>query len=276
MKISRGWKIAGYVILGLYLFWAVAPFYWMAVISLKTNKEIYTAVPTLWPTQVVFDHYRDIILRYNFLLHLRNSLIVATTTTVTAFVVGTMGAYALTRLHFWGRRPAGLALILSYLVPSSVLFIPLFSLLNSMELVNTLPGLILADLTLVVPFCSWLLVGYFRTIPIELEEAARVDGASRVGVLIRIVLPLSVPALSVVSLFSFTLSWNEFLYAVVFSYTAPVMPLTAALSGMQARDIFYWGAMMAMSFLMAIPPVLIYVAAQRWIIGGLVIGGVKG
>jgi ABC-type glycerol-3-phosphate transport system permease component len=276
VKVSRGWKITGIVILLLYLVWTIGPFYWMVITSFKTNQEIYATQPTLWPNQFVFDHYRDIIIRFNFFLHLRNSIIVAVVTTLIAFVAGTIAAYALTRLNFFGKRPTGLALILSYLVPSSVLFIPLFALLNLIKLVNTLPGLIAADLTLTVPFCTWLLIGYFRTIPSELEDAARVDGCSRVGALIRIVLPLSAPALSVIALFSFTLAWNEFLYAIVLSHSITVMPLTAALSGMQAQDVFFWGLMMAMSVLMAIPPVLIYIAAQRWIIGGLVIGGVKG
>lgn len=276
MKIGRGWKLVGFIVLVVYLIWTIGPFYWMAITSFKSNKEIYSSEPTLWPRELVLDHYRDIVVRFNFFTHLRNSFIIAGTTTAAAFVIGTMAAYALTHLQFFGKRPAGLALVLSYLVPSVVLFVPLFSMLNSLELINTLRGLIVADLTLTVPFCTWLLVGYFRTVPKELEEAALVDGCTRIGALLRIILPLSAPALAVVALFSFTLAWNEFLYAVVFSHSVAVMPLTAALSGMQAQDIFFWGMMMAMSFLMAIPPVTLYIIAQRWIIGGLVIGGVKG
>jgi multiple sugar transport system permease protein len=276
MRASRSWKVVGLIILAVYLFWTIAPFYWMIITSLKSNQEIYTIPPTFFPNKVVLDHYRDIFVRFQFLLHLRNSLIVSVSTTSIAFIIGTLGAYAITRLQFSGRSVVGVALTLGYLVPSSILFIPLFTQLNSLKLTNTLTGLILADLTLTVPFCTWLLIGYFRTIPIELEEAALVDGSTRLGALLRIIIPLSAPAIAVTALFAFTLSWNEFLYAVVISQSPNVMPLTATLSSMQAQDIFFWGLMMAMSTLMAIPPTVLYWLSQRWIIGGLVIGGVKG
>jgi multiple sugar transport system permease protein len=276
MKIGNGWKILSYVLLVALLIWTLFPFYWMAVTSFKPNKEMYTAEPTLWPSQFILDHYHDAFTRRDFPILLRNSCIIATVTTGASLAFGALAAYALTRLRFRGRRSAGLFLILSYLVPTSVIFIPLFALLRSIGLTNTLQGLILADLTLTVPFCTWLCVGYFQTVPAELEEAALVDGCTRVSALLRIVLPLSAPAIAVVALFSFTLSWNEFLYAVVFSQSTQAMPLTAGLANMRAQDIFFWGQMMAMSLMMAIPPVALYFVAQRWIIGGLVVGGVKG
>lgn len=276
MRIGIGWKVLSYIILALLLIWTLSPFYWMAITSFKPNKEMYTAEPTLWPTQFVLDHYREIFVSKGFPLLLRNSSIIAAVTTSASIVFGTLAAYALTRLSFRGRRVAGLGLILSYLVPTSVLFIPLFALLHTIGLNNTLQGLILADLTLTIPFCTWLLVGYFQSIPRELEEAALVDGCTRVSALLRIVLPLSAPAVAVVALFSFTLAWNEFLYAVVFTHSRETMPLTAGLANMRAEDIFFWGQMMAMSLMMALPPVILYFVAQRWIIGGLVVGGVKG
>jgi multiple sugar transport system permease protein len=276
MKTNVGWKIVGVVVLALLLVWTLVPFYWMAITSFKPNKEMYTAEPTLWPTRFVLDHYYDIFVRKGFPLFLRNSAIITTVTTVASLAFGGLAAYALTRLNFLGRRMAGVGLIISYVVPASVIFIPLYNLLRSIGLVDTLLGLILADLTLTIPFCTWLLVGYFKTIPKELEEAALMDGCGRVGTLLRIIIPLSAPAVAVVALFSFTLAWNEFLYAVVFSGSKEVMPLTAGLASLRGEDILFWGDIMAMSLLMAIPPVALYLIAQRWVIGGLVIGGVKG
>ena len=276
MRTSTGWKVVSYIILALLLIWTIFPFYWMAITSLKPNKEMYTAEPTLWPTQFVLDHYRELFTSKGFPILLRNSSVIAAVTTGTSIVFGALAAYALTRLRFRGRRAAALGLILSYLVPTSVLFIPLFALLHAIGLNNTLRGLILADLTLTIPFCTWLFVGYFRTVPQELEEAALVDGCTPIGALLRVVLPLSAPAVAVVALFSFTLAWNEFLYAVVFTHSRETMPLTAGLANMRAEDIFFWGQMMGMSLLMSFPPVLLYFVAQRWIVGGLVVGAVKG
>ena len=276
MKVRGGWRAAAYVIQALYLVWTIVPFYWMAVSSVKPNREMYTPTPTLWPTRVTWEHYRAVFVDKAFFLHLRNSSIISLTTTLISFVVGAGAAYALARLQFVGRRVFAVSLVLSYLVPNSVLFIPVFALLDSMGLTDTLQGLILANLTMTVPFCAWLLLGYFQTVPRELEDAALVDGCSRVQAFLRVIIPLSLPALAVVALWSFTLAWNEFLYAVTISHSDSSMPLTAALGDMQAEDVFFWGKMMAMSLLMAIPPVAIYFIGQRWVIGGLVMGGLKG
>jgi multiple sugar transport system permease protein len=276
MKRHLRWQIAAYISLALLLLWTLFPYYWMAITAFKTPAEIYSPTPTLLPVQWVLDNFTLLFERFRFPLLLRNSTFIATVTTVASIIFGALAAYALTRLHFRGRRLAAVSIIITYLVPPTVLFIPLFSLLKMLSMTNTLQGLIAADLTLTIPFCTWLTVGYFQSLPRELEEAALVDGCSRVETLFRIVMPLAAPAIAVVALFSFTLSWNEFLYAIVFAQSPEVMPLTAGLANMQAQDVTFWGQMMAMSLLTSIPPVVIYFAAQRWITSGLVVGAVKG
>ena len=167
-------------------------------------------------------------------------------------------------------------LVFTYLVPPSLLFIPLFAVMSTLRLIDTHEGLILAYLGFTVPFASWLLMGYFRSVPLELEEAALVDGCSRLGTLVRIILPMSLPALAVVAFFSFTQAWNEFLYATVFVNSVEVRTITTGLSLFIIEDVFFWGPMMGASVLSAIPPVAIYLVFQRWVVKGLTLGAVKG
>jgi multiple sugar transport system permease protein len=256
--------------------WTAFPFYWMLVTSVKENGEIYGPVARLIPSTFTLVHWRELFYKTPFVIYFRNSLIIATVTAVLSMAIGALAAYAITRLTFRGRTIAARSLVYSYLVPPALLFIPLFQLFGDLHLLNTLQGLILADLTFTVPFCTWLLVGYFKTVAVDMEEAALVDGCTRLTVLLRITLPLSAPALVVVALFSFTMSWNEFLYAVVFNTNSNVRPVTAGLTGMVTEDVFFWGRMMAAAALGSVPPILLYTAAQRWIVQGLTLGGVKG
>lgn len=256
--------------------WTIFPFYWMLVTSIKENREIYSPVAKLIPSTFTLQHWRELFTKTAFPINFRNSIIIACVTALLSLAIGSLAAYAIARLHFRGRALAARSMIYSYLVPPTVLFIPLFQLLRAFHLVNSLEGLVLAHLTFTVPFCTWLLVGYFKTVPVELEEAALVDGCNRLTTLFRITLPLSAPALVVVALFSFTLSWNEFLYAIVFNTNRNVQPVTAGLTGMAAEDVYFWGRMMAASAAGSVPPVILYTVAQRWIVRGLTLGGVKG
>jgi multiple sugar transport system permease protein len=166
--------------------------------------------------------------------------------------------------------------VFTYLVPQSLLFIPLFQVVASVGLSDTVGALILVYPTITLPFCTWLLMSYFKSIPLELEEAALIDGCNRLGVLLRIVLPLSTPAIVVVCLFSFTQAWNEFLYALVITNSLATRTVTVGLTQMLGEDVFYWGQMMAGALITALPPVLMYTLAQRLVIKGLIVGGVKG
>jgi multiple sugar transport system permease protein len=273
---NRGWLLLGYAIIVVMALWAVTPFYWMLLTSFKSEGEILTPSANLLPKSFTVTHYTKTFFATGFPNFLKNSLIVGTATTLLSVVVGAMAGYAISRLRFRGRDVVARALVYSYLVPASILFIPLFALMVSLGLTNSLLGLALTYLTFTVPFCTWMLIGYFRTVPIELEEAALVDGATKWTVLWRIIVPLSAPAMVVVAVFSFTLSWNEFLYALVLVQSKDAMTAPVGLTSFQIADQTFWGAMMAASTIMSLPPLLLYLVSQRWVIAGWTMGSVKG
>ena len=258
------------------LVWTLVPFYWMIATSLKKDKEIYGFEATLIPRHPTLDAYRLLFAKTPFVKYVRNSTIIAVATTGASLVLGCLGAYALVRLKFRGRGTIARGLVFTYLVPPSLLFIPLFAVMSTFRLVDTHHGLVLAYLGFTVPFCTWLLMGYFRSVPLELEEAALVDGCSRMGTLVRIILPMSLPALAVVAFFSFTQAWGEFLYAQVFVSSNEVRTVTAGISNFIVEDVFFWGPMMGSAVLSALPPVILYLIFQRWVVKGLTLGGVKG
>ncbi len=259
----------------LLLGWSLAPIYWIAATSLKPEREVYAFPPSLLPRAPTLAHYATILEHSPFPLFLRNSAAVGLAATLVSVAVAALAAYAVARLRFTGRRAVARLIVTAYLLPPSLLFIPLFIVLQRLDLIDSLPGLVLAYLTFTVPFCSWMLIGYFGTIPIDLDEAARIDGASRVQVLVRILLPLALPGVSVVALFAFTQAWNEFLYALVFVYGAGTRTLTAGLAGLMMGDVFIWGQLMAASMIAILPLLLIYLAAQRFLVEGLTGGSVK-
>jgi multiple sugar transport system permease protein len=252
------------------------PFYWMIVTSLKKDKEIYGFEATLYPHRPTLAAYGRLFRTTPFVKYVRNSTIIAVGNTLLSLVLGCLGAYALARLRFPGRALIARGLVVTYLVPPALLFIPLFSVMSILRLIDTHQGLILTYLSFSVPFSTWLLMGYFRSVPLELEEAALVDGCSRLGSLIRVILPMSLPALAVVTFFAFTQSWNEFLYANVFVNSVEVRTITTGLSLFVVEDVFFWGPMMGASFLSTLPPLIMYLIFQRWVVKGLTLGAVKG
>lgn len=275
-RTRRLLKWTGNALLALLLVWTIVPFYWMVATSLKKDKEIYGFEATLIPRQPTFDAYRRLFAQTPFMRYVLNSTIVAVSTTLASLVLGCLAAYALARLRFRGRALIARGLIFTYLVPPSLLFIPLFAVMSTLALTDTRQGLVLAYLGFTVPFCTWLLLGYFRSVPLELEEAALVDGCSRLGALARVILPMSLPALAVVAFFSFTQAWNEFLYANVFVNSPDARTITTGLTLFIVEDVFFWGPMMAAACLATIPPVVVYLVFQRWVVKGLTLGAVKG
>jgi multiple sugar transport system permease protein len=269
-------RAAGGVVLVILIVWTLAPLYWMITTSLKEPGEIYGQNITLWPRNITFDNYRILFEETNFLIYFRNSVTVASITTVLSLVFAALGAYALTRLEFPGRRFFARGLVYTYLMPDSLLFIPLLIIVLWIGLANSLQGLVFAYLGFTVPFCTWLLMGYFMSIPMELEESAMIDGCSRLQVLFYIVLPLTLPALAVVAFFSFTLSWNEFIYASVLVSDVDVRTIPTGIPNFIVEDVFFWGPMMASTLISAIPPLVVYFFAQRFLITGLTLGAVKG
>jgi multiple sugar transport system permease protein len=202
-------------------------------------------------------------------------LIVGIATTLIAVGFGAMAGYALTRLRFFGRSGLARVVVFTYLAPATILFIPLYAMMNSAGLRDSLSGLVLAHLTFSVPFATWILMGYFRTVPIELEEAALVDGAGRFTLLWRIVLPLAAPAVVVCAVFAFTASWRELIYALVLVQARDKMTLPIGLTSYVVGDNFFWGQMMAAATLMSLPPLILYLFGQRWVIQGWTAGAVK-
>jgi multiple sugar transport system permease protein len=269
-------KGIGNVVLALMFLWTAIPFYWMFVTSLKHDKEIYGYEATLIPEKPTVANYITIIKDSPYLLFLRNSTVVAVSSTLLSIIIASLGGYAIARLNFPGRALLARLLVCTYLVPGSLLFIPLFAIMSMLHLLDSLSGLTIAYLGADVPFCTWLLMGYFRSVPVELEEAALVDGCNRVTALIRVVLPVCLPALVVVTFFSFTRSWNEFLYAYVFTSTNKARTITTGLVNFMSADVFYWGPLMASTVISALPPVIMFLLLQRWVVKGLTLGAVKG
>ena len=273
---NHGWYVLAYILLALLSIWTIFPFYWQLATSLRRDVDLYAAHLALIPTSLTLDHYARVLGPSSpFTGQFLNSAIVGIAVTAIAVAIGALAAYALSRLRFFGRGAFARILVYAYLAPGTMLFIPLFVMMNNLGLRDSLVGLVLAHLTFSVPFAAWLLMGYFRSIPVELEEAAMVDGASRLQALLRIVLPLSGPALVVVAVFAFTLSWNEFLYAFVLIQSPARMTAPVGLFNYLNGDTTYWGQMMAAATIMSAPPLLLYFFGQRWVISGWTAGAVK-
>jgi multiple sugar transport system permease protein len=261
--------------LAFFLIWTLIPVYWIFATSIKPDLLIYRQ-PSIIPTQFTLDHYVKTLTATPFLIYMKNSFLVAGSVTVIAMFCGTLSAYAITRLQFRGRTWIARAIIVTYLVPAALLFIPMFQVVQQLGLMDNTFGLIVTYLTFTVPFATWMVTSYFKGIPMELEEAALVDGCTRLQALGRVIFPILLPAMAVVALFSFTNSWNEFLYALVFINRDSQKTLTIGLLGLVRGDTFPWGPMMASSLMGALPPIIVYVISQRWVVGGLAAGSVKG
>jgi multiple sugar transport system permease protein len=266
-----------YLPLAVFLVVLLFPFYWMLITSIKPNRELYNAkIMPLIVYQPTLKHYIDLLTETNFLTWTYNTMLVAVITTAISLVLGTMIAYPLARMRFPGSAVIAIGVAATYLVPQPLLFIPMADIINRLDLGNTLTAVMLTYPTLLIPFCAWLLMGYFKSVPRELEEAARIDGASRFQAMTRVVLPLCTPGLLSAGIFAFTLAQNEFLYALIFLAksevrTVPVGAITELIRG----DVFYWGQLMAAALLGSVPVALIYSFFVEYYVAGLTAGAVK-
>ena len=250
-----------YVPLACFVLILLFPFYWMAITSFKPNAELYDfkTYNPFWIASPTLDHVRKLLFETSYPRWVFTTMTVAVCATVLSLLSSTLAAYAIQRLRFKGSQYVGLAIYLAYLVPPSILFIPLATMVFQLGLFDSPLALILVYPTFLVPFCTWLLIGYFKSIPYEMEECALIDGATRLQILRRITLPLAIPGLISAGIFSFTLSWNEFIYALAFiqsseKKTVPVAILTELVSG----DVYQWGALMAGSLLGSLPVAIFY------------------
>jgi multiple sugar transport system permease protein len=278
MSRKLGWKIAVHLLLLPFLLFALFPFYHMTVTSLKTDRELYdrNSVPLLIQQGPTLEHYQKLLWDTAFLTWTKNSLMVTAIATSLSVVIGTIAAYALARLRFFGVSTFGTGIFVTYLVPTSLLFLPLAQVVNWLGLADSKWALVVTYPTFLVPFCTWLLMGYFRTVPKEVEECAMVDGATRVQALFRIVLPIAIPGLVCAILFAFTLSWNEFIYALTFTSSSEEFTASVGVTSELIRgDIYFWGSLMAGAVLGSVPIVIIYVFFLDYYVSGLTAGAVK-
>ena len=267
--------VATYTILLIVVALILFPLYWMVITSLKLPKEIYR-LPSLWPKVFTSTNYHTLIYKDHFLRNVRNSLFVALTVTIISLFVSSFAAYSIVRFKYRFKGLIGRVILFAYLTPTSLLFIPLSILIARLHLGNSLYGLIIVYLTFSLPLSTWLLQGYFRAVPRELEEQAMVDGSTRMGALFRILIPLSAPGLAAVSIFTFTGAWNELLLALIFITSESKRTVPLGINYLITSDVLPWGTLMAGAVISSLPVVILYFLAQRFMVGGVTSGSVKG
>ncbi|MCX7261050.1 MAG: carbohydrate ABC transporter permease [Burkholderiales bacterium] len=265
-----------YLPLLAFLFVLLFPFYWMGVTTFKPDNELLSRDGNpFWIISPTLAHIEKLLFKTEYPQWMWNTVLVSVSATFFSLLASVFAAYAIERLRFSGAKNVGLGIFLAYLVPPSILFIPLASVVFQMGLFDTRLALILTYPTFLIPFCTWLLMGYFRSIPMELEECALIDGANRWEILVKIILPLAVPGLISAGIFAFTLSWNEFIYALTFvssseMKTLPVGVVTELVEG----DVYHWGALMAGALFGSLPVAVIYSFFVEYYVSGMT-GSVK-
>ena len=266
-----------YLPLGVLVFVLLFPFYWMTTTTFKPDDELYdyARFNPFWVAHPTLSHIEKLFFETSYPSWLINTMIISVAATAISLFCSVCAAYAIERLRFSGAHYVGLAIFLAYLVPPSILFIPLAAIIFKIGLFDSDWALILTYPTFLVPFCTWLLMGYFRTIPYELEECALIDGATRLQILWKITLPLAVPGLISAGIFAFTLSWNEFIYALTFissseNKTVPVGAITELVEG----DVYHWGSLMAAALFGSLPVVIMYSFFVEYYVSSLT-GAVK-
>jgi len=275
-KIKRIFGL--YIPLSAFLFFALFPFYWMLISSFKANPELYNLQSKrLLITQPTLEQFKELFDKTAILRWLWNSFFVCFLTSLISLTLGVMAGYALARLKFPGAQAFGLATFITYLVPTTLIFIPLAGVVQSLGLSNTLWSLVVTYPTFLIPFCTWMLIAYFKSIPKDMEECAMIDGCSRTGALVRIVLPMAVPGIVFSGMFSFTLSWNEFVYALTFISDTTQKTISVAVPTELIRgDAYFWGELMAASLLGSVPVALLYSFFMDYFVSGLTAGALKG
>jgi multiple sugar transport system permease protein len=270
-----------YIPLGGFVFWLLFPFYWMLVTSVRPDRELYRPwmapnYTPFWTDHPTLVHIMDLLTETLFARWMLNTLFIAIVSTLISLFCGIFAGYALSRLKFPFAGSLGTGIFITYLVPQTLLFIPLADIIRNFQLGDTPWALVLTYPTFLIPFCTWLLMGYFKAIPRELEECARIDGATRWKAMVYIIIPIAVPGILSAGIFAFTLSWNEFIYALVFLSSAEQKTVSVGVTSELVRgDVFYWGQLMAGALLGSIPVAFIYSFFVEHYVAGLT-GSVKG
>ena len=276
---SRAWALWGsYAALSLFVVFFLVPPFYMLVTSFKTSAEVSSQAGSPWivhhPTLA---NYAELIQSPNFQGFFWNSLKVTFCVVVLSMVISTLAAFSLARMRFWGSSALATGIFLTYLVPESLLFIPLFKIVGAVGLINNAWAMVPLYLTLSVPFCTWIMIGYFASIPRELDEAALIDGAGWGQMLVRVFIPVALPGIIAATIFAFTVGWGTFLYPMAYLYSSDQMVLTVGIvSDLIRADVFQWGKIMAGSLMAAAPPVIVYAFLMDYYIAGLTAGATKG
>jgi multiple sugar transport system permease protein len=264
--------------LAFFLVFLVGPFYWMLITALKPDSELYDGSKSpLYVAKPSLDHFIYLFEKTDFVTWISNTMMVATLSTAIALIMGVPAGYALARLRFRGSEFIGTAIFVTYLVPTTLLFIPMVEVMASIGMDDTIWALVLVYPTFLVPFVTWLMSGYFRTIPSDLEDCGRIDGLTRLGAMLRIAIPLARPGILSAGIFSFTLSWNEFIYALtlVTASAERTIPV-GVLVQLTRADFYFWGPLMAGALLGSVPVALVYSFFVDQYASGLTAGAVKG
>jgi multiple sugar transport system permease protein len=280
LKRGRRWALfASYFFLILFAIFFLTPPYYMIITSLKTDAEMAHMATNPWFifNGVTLDQYKLLLFGTDFLIFFKNTVIVTLCVVAITMVVSVLAAFALSRMRFWGSTVMATGIFLTYLIPDTLLFIPMFQIVKSIGLLNSYWGMVLVYPTLTVPFCTWIMIGYFQSIPRELDEAALIDGAGHMQMLWRIFIPVALPGIIAATIFAFTVSWAQFLYPLAFTTSAdqlvlPVGIITSLIKG----DVFNWGQIMTGALLGAAPPLIIYAFLMDYYIAGLTAGATKG
>jgi len=276
---QRRWALWGsYAALAVFVFMFLIPPFYMLITSFKTSAEISEQQTNPWLVhRPTLQNYLDLIQNSNFQHFFINSVKITVFVVAVSMALSVLAAFSLARLRFWGSQLLATGVFLTYLVPDSLLFIPLFQIMGKLGLINNTWGLLLIYPTLAVPFCSWIMIGYFASIPKELDEAALIDGAGWMQVLFKIFIPVAMPGIIAATIFAFTVSWGQFIYPMAYLYRSDQMVLTVGIiSDLIRADVFQWGKIMAGSLMAAAPPVIIYAFLMDYYIAGLTAGATKG
>jgi multiple sugar transport system permease protein len=276
---QRLWALWGsYIALGFFVVIFLVPPFYTLVTSLKSSAEISAQTGSPWlvhhPT---LENFWYLITYPNFQTYYLNSVIVTVLVVVVSMTISIMAAFSLSRMGFWGSQSLSTGVFLTYLVPPSLLFIPLFQIIGKIGLINNFWCLVILYPTLAVPFCTWIMIGYFSSIPKELDEAALIDGANYLQILWKIFIPVAMPGIIAATIFAFTVSWGAFLYPLAYLYTSHEMVLTVGIiSDLIRGDVFQWGKIMAACLLASLPPIVIYAFLMDYYVAGLTAGATKG
>jgi multiple sugar transport system permease protein len=268
-------RVIAFVIIVSFLLTIIFPLYFMAITAFKTEREIYSEL-SWFPRAPTLENFQAVIGSFRIPVYVRNSTIVSLSTTGIVLVIATLAAYSLTRLRYPGRSAMARGVLFVYLIPGSLMFIPMYLIIVRLRLQDTYLGLIIANMSFSVPFCTWLLMGYLRNISVEMEEAALIDGCTRLSSLWHIVIPLSVPGMVASSIFTFNGVWNEFIFALILAPDERHRMLSVGLANFYRTDYYMIGPMMAGALIAMTPVLILYIISQRYVVSGLAAGAVKG